>query len=95
MKSDQIRSFLWSVFSHIRTEYGRLLRIHSEYRKIRTGKNSVFGHFSCSESLEYFSGYGGELASKSRLSFGRLANLESKITTTKNVFTKPYENIRY
>ena len=36
VKSVQIRSFFWSVFSHIRTEYG----------KIRTGKNSVFGHFS-------------------------------------------------
>ena len=32
----QIRSFFWSVFSRIRTEYG----------KIRTRKNSVFGHFS-------------------------------------------------
>ena len=30
------RSFFWSVFSFIRTEY----------RKIRTRKNSVFGHFS-------------------------------------------------
>ena len=35
VKSVQIRSFFWSVFSCIRTEYG----------KIRTRKNSVFGHF--------------------------------------------------
>ena len=36
VKSVQIRSFFWSVFSCIQ----------SEYRKIRTRKNSVFGHFS-------------------------------------------------
>ena len=36
MKSIQSRSFFWSVFSCIRTEY----------RKIRTRKNSGFGHFS-------------------------------------------------
>ena len=36
VKSVQIRSIFWSVFSRIRTEYG----------KIRTRKYSVFGHFS-------------------------------------------------
>ena len=36
VKSVQIRSFFWSVFSCIRTEY----------RKIRIRKNSLFGHFS-------------------------------------------------
>ena len=36
MKSVQIRSFFWSVFSFIRTEYG----------KIRTKNNSVFEQFS-------------------------------------------------
>ena len=35
VKSVQIRSFFWSVFSRIRTEYG----------EIQTRKNSVFGHF--------------------------------------------------
>ena len=30
--------------------YGANLRIQSEYRKIRTRKNSVFGHFSRSDS---------------------------------------------
>ena len=39
-KSIQIRSFFWSVFSCI----------ESEYREIRTRKNSVFGHFSRSGS---------------------------------------------
>ena len=33
MKSVQIRSYFWSVFSRIRTEYG---------------ERSIFGHFSCS-----------------------------------------------
>ena len=50
MKSAQIRSYFWSVFSCIRTEY-RDLHIQSEYRKIRTRNNSVFGHFSRSERL--------------------------------------------
>ena len=36
VKSVQIWSFFWSVFSCIQ----------GEYRKIRTRKNSVFGHFS-------------------------------------------------
>ena len=36
--SVQIGSFFWSVFSRI--------RIQLEYRKIRTRKNSVFGHIS-------------------------------------------------
>ena len=39
VKNVQIGSFFLSVFSCIQ----------SEYRKIRTGKNSVFGHFSRSE----------------------------------------------
>ena len=39
VKSIQIRSYFWSVFSCIRTKY----------RKIRTRNKSVFGHFSCSE----------------------------------------------
>ena len=58
----QIRNYFWSAFSCIRTEHGDLqkcpntelflnysvnLRIQSEYRKIRTRNNSVFGHFSC------------------------------------------------
>ena len=50
VKSIQIRSYFWPVFSCIWTEYGDLLRlrrfIQSEYRKIRTRNNSVFGHFS-------------------------------------------------
>ena len=46
MKCVHIRSFFLSVFSCIRTEYGISLRILSELGKIRTRKNSVFGHFS-------------------------------------------------
>ena len=39
-KSAQIRSYFWSVFSCIQ----------SEYRKIRTRNNSVFGYFSRSQN---------------------------------------------
>ena len=52
VKSVQIWSFVWSVFSHIRAEYGAIrsisvsLRIQPECGKIRTRQNSVFGHFS-------------------------------------------------
>ena len=51
VKSVQIQSYFWSVFSCIQTEYvdSLRLRIQSEYRKIRTRNNSVFGHFSRSE----------------------------------------------
>ena len=41
VKSVHVGSFFWSVFSSIWTEYG----------KIRTRKNSVFGHFSRYDSL--------------------------------------------
>ena len=41
VKSVQIRSFFWVVFS----------RIQSQCRKIRTRKHSVFGHFSRSVSI--------------------------------------------
>ena len=59
VKSIQIQSYFWSVFSCIRTEYGEikcpntelfLVRIQSEHGKIRTRNNSVFGHFSRSGS---------------------------------------------
>ena len=42
VKNVQIRNFFWSVFSRIQSEYG----------KIRTRKNSVFGHFSRRDSLK-------------------------------------------
>ena len=52
-KCVQIRSFFWSVFSRIRAECGEILRIfplslriQSQCGKIRTIKNSLFGHFS-------------------------------------------------
>ena len=56
VKSVQIRSYFWSVFSCIRTEYGDLLnlRIQSEYRKIRTRNNSVFGRFHVVKSMEIY-----------------------------------------
>ena len=45
VESVQKRSYFWSVFS-----YGVNLCIQYEFRKIRTRNNSVFGHFSRSES---------------------------------------------
>ena len=53
VKSVQIRSFFWSVFLTfgMNTErYFVSLRIHSECGKIRTRKNSPFGHFLSSGS---------------------------------------------
>ena len=47
-------SFFWSVFSCTRTEYRDLLRkspYSSEYRKIWTRENSVFGHFHAVKSI--------------------------------------------
>ena len=62
VKSVQIRSFLWSVFFGLNTErYWVSLRIQSECGKIRTRKNSVFGHFSRSELSEKKSVYNREL----------------------------------
>ena len=52
VKSVQIRSFFWSVFSRIQTEYEEILVslcIQSECGKIWTRKNSVLGHFSLSD----------------------------------------------
>ena len=61
VKSVQIWSYFWSVFSCIRTEYGEirsiwLRSIQSEYRKIRTRNNSVFGHISRSDQQTYWQG---------------------------------------
>ena len=55
VKSVQIRSFFWSVFSRIWTEYGEILRI-SPYpvrmQEIQTRRNSVLGHISHSEDVK-------------------------------------------
>ena len=56
VKCVQIRTFFWSVYSRIPTEYGEIRSIYrdiqSEYGKIQTRKNSVFGHFSRSDRQE-------------------------------------------
>ena len=54
MESVQMRSFSWSVFSCIRTEYGVNLRIQSEYKKMRTRKNSVSEYFSRSVTITIY-----------------------------------------
>ena len=49
VKSVQIRSFSWSVFPCIRTEYGDLLRKSPYSVRIQENtdqKNSVFGHLT-------------------------------------------------
>ena len=49
VKSVQIRSFVWSLFSRIRTEYREILRSSPFSVRMRENteqKNSVFGHFS-------------------------------------------------
>ena len=43
----------FSVFGLNREIYGVNLRIQSEYKKIRTRNNFVFGHFSHSDSFTW------------------------------------------
>ena len=50
VKSVQIRSYFWSVFSCVRTEYGDL-RSKVRIQENLTRNNSVFGHFSRSEKI--------------------------------------------
>ena len=54
VKSVQIRSFFWFVFSRIRTEYGDLRIFSQNTGKYGTEKNSVFGHFSHTAVSERF-----------------------------------------
>ena len=56
VKSVQILSFFWSVFSCIQANMGIYavnFRIQPEYRKIRTRRNSVFAHFSRSVRVAF------------------------------------------
>ena len=55
MKSVQIRSCFWSVFSRTQAEYGDLLRKSPYSTRVRENtdqKNSVFGHLSRSVTAE-------------------------------------------
>ena len=55
VKSVQIGSFFWFVFSHIRTEYGEIRSISPysvEMRENTDQKKTVFGHFSSSKRLK-------------------------------------------
>ena len=70
LKSVQIRSNFWSVFSHIRTEYGEI-RSQPEYGKIQTRNYSVFGHFSRSVcSLRFLINTYERLSSQQRFETG-------------------------
>ena len=68
----QNTEIFWSVFSRVRIEYSISLRIQSKCGKIRTRKNSVFGHFSRSgcECLlvvtDYFSGWTQAYATRNK-----------------------------
>ena len=47
--------FFWSIFSHIWTEYGEILRISPYSVRMRENtdqKNSEYGHFSRSDTIE-------------------------------------------
>ena len=62
VKCVQIRSFFWSVFSRVRTEYGEIRSIPPYSFRMRENtdqKNSVFGHFSRSVFLLNFSNIQG------------------------------------
>ena len=53
VKSVQIWSFFWSLFSHIRTEYREIsLRIQSKYGKIQTRKTPYLDTFHVVENNE-------------------------------------------
>ena len=57
VKSVQIRSFFWSAFSRIRTEYGEIRSISPYLVPIRENtdqKNSVFEHFLHSDKYKKF-----------------------------------------
>ena len=49
VKSVQIQSFFWSIFSRIRTTYGE-----NSVKNLRTRKKPAFGHFSRSVSFNAF-----------------------------------------
>ena len=51
MKSVQIRSFFWSLFFHIRTEYGEIIRIFLYSVRMRENIDSDFGRFLRSAPL--------------------------------------------
>ena len=53
VKSVRIRSFFRSVFFRIRIEYGQISPYSIPRGKIRTRKNSLFGHFSRSDSFTF------------------------------------------
>ena len=79
VKTIQIRRFFWSVFSCIWTEY----------RKIRTRKNSVFGHFLRSAILTC---YVVCLSNLSKLLNGQNVHFRLKLRTYKHAHTHTQKN---
>ena len=75
MKSVQIWSFFWSVFSRIRTQYGNLWSKSAYSIRIRENtnqKNSVFGHFS--RSVDVLNPYKYKFSKKGK-AYGSFYNI--------------------
>ena len=88
VKSVQIGSYFWSLFSCIRTEYAEILVslcIKSECGKIRTRKNCVFRHFSRSARVAYTLTC---LKSKCIMSFAKKSKRTQKSMSLKIFFKK-------
>ena len=80
VKSIQLRSFFWSVFSI----YSVSLRIQFGCGEIQTRRKSVFGHFSRSEYLANFT----QLAIKNK---PRIYNPSKKLTLKLTKFRKIFK----
>ena len=86
VKSIQIRSFFWSVFSRIQSEYG----------KIRTGKNSVFGHFPRSVKLSSLScGYVLERNKQKKKEYFFILIVSCLNSGHQNTKKKPFSRTKY
>ena len=86
VKSVQIRSYFWSVFSCIWT---------TEYRKIRTRKNSAFEYFSRSNGITNYGSFIKNYKKKTlrktmAKNYCKLRHLYYKLRQT--MITKPHKN---
>ena len=78
VKSVQVRSYFWSVFFCIRTQY----------RKIRTRSNSVFGHFHAVNGCDNMTLKSQFLISKSWDYFTSKNNMKKRETNSENKVKK-------
>ena len=82
VKSVQRRSYFWSVFSCIRTEY----------RKIRTRNNSVFGHFSQSADRSHEGAYNKYPTNFFTSNYGHKSSKEKEKQLSKTTVIGPYNS---